>query len=102
VHSLPGSPAELFAVAAQAPWLGVANSGRGEALLRAYQIEIVAAARRGIPIILAPQSPAEAVRAEAWLRALRPDWSLRHSLELRDELEARGLLPRRAERAKAG
>jgi hypothetical protein len=85
-----------------APWLEVANSGRGEALLRACQIEIAAAAWQGIPIILALQSPAEAVRAAAWLRALRPDWSLRHSLELRDALETRGLLPCRAERAKAG
>jgi hypothetical protein len=43
----------------------VANSGRGEALLRACQIEIAAAAWQGIPIILALQSPAEAVRAAA-------------------------------------
>jgi hypothetical protein len=65
VRSLPGSPTELFTFAAQAPWLGVANSGRGEALLRACQIEIAAAAWQGIPIILALQSPAEAVRAAA-------------------------------------
>jgi hypothetical protein len=63
VRSLPGSPTELFTFAAQAPWLGVANSGRGEALLRACQIKI-ASAWRGIPIILL-QSPVEAVRAAA-------------------------------------
>jgi hypothetical protein len=51
---------------------------------------------------VALQSPAEAVWAEAWLRALRPDWSVRQSLELRDELETRGLLPSLAERVKAG
>jgi hypothetical protein len=51
------------------------------------------AAWRGLPVILALQCPAEALRAETWLRELRPDWSLRHSLELLDELEAQGLLP---------
>jgi hypothetical protein len=33
---------------------------------------------------------------------VRPDWTMRHSLELLDELEARGLLPSLAELAKAG
>ena len=99
---LPGSPEELFAAQDRACWFGVADRGRGKALLEGHRVEIASAAWRGIPIILALQSPAEAVRAEAWLRALRPDWSLRHSLELRDEFEARGLLPSLAEQAKAG
>jgi hypothetical protein len=90
---LPGAPEELFAAAAQAYWLGVADSGRGEALLRAHRIEIVAAARRGLPILLALQHPADAVEVAAWLRAVRPGWSMRYSLELVDAFEAEGLIP---------
>ena len=60
------------------------------------------AAWRGLPVILALQCPAEAVRAEAWLRELRLDWSLRHSLELLDAFEAEGLIPSLVELAKAG
>jgi hypothetical protein len=99
---LPGSPEELLAAPDRACWFGVADSGRGEVLLRAHRVEIALAAWRGLPVILALQDPAEAVRAEAWLRELRPDWSLRHSLELLDELEARGLLASLTELAKAG
>jgi hypothetical protein len=99
---LLGSPEELFVAPDRPCCFGVADRGRGKALLEGHRVEIASAAWRGIPIILALQSPAEAVRAEAWLRALRPDWSLRHSLELRDEFEARGLLPSLAEQAKAG
>jgi hypothetical protein len=98
----PGSPEELYAAPDRPCCFAVADRGRGEALLRGHRVEIALAARRGLPVILALQDPAEAVRAAAWLRALRPDWRLRHSPELRDELEARGLLPSRAERAKAG
>jgi Dodecin len=98
----PGSPEELYAAPDRPCCFGVVDRGRGEALLRRHWVEIASAAWRGLPVIVALQSPAEAVRAAAWLRALRPDWSLRHSLELRDALEARGLLPRLAERAKAG
>jgi hypothetical protein len=98
---LPGSPAELFAAADQAHWFGVADSGRGEDLLRAHRLEIAAAACRGLPVILALQHPADAVRAEAWLRALRPDWRLRHSLELLDAFEADGLIPSLAALAEA-
>ena len=90
---LPGSPEELFAAADQARWFGIADGGRGEALLRAHRLEIAFAARRGIPIILALQHPADAVRAAAWLGELRSDWTLRHSLELLDAFEAEGLIP---------
>jgi hypothetical protein len=98
---LSGSPEELFAAQDRACWFGVADRGRGEALLHAHRVEIGLAAWRGLPVVLALQDPAEAVRAEAWLRELRPGWSPRHSLELLDELEARGLLPSLAEPAKA-
>jgi hypothetical protein len=90
---LPGSPEELFGATDQAHWFGVADSGRGDDLLRAHRIEIAVAARRGIPIVLALQDPADAVRAEAWLREVRPDWTRRHSLELVDAFEAEGLIP---------
>jgi hypothetical protein len=99
---LPGSPEELFAAPDRACWFGVADHGRGEALLSAHRVEIALAAWRGLPVILALQDPAEAVRAEAWLRELRPDWTMRRSLELLDALEAEGLLPGLAEPAKAG
>ena len=99
---LPGSPEELFAAVDRAHWLGVADRGRSEDLLRAHRLEIAFAARQGIPVILALQHPADAVRAETWLREVRPDWTLRQSLELLDELEARGLLPSLTELAKAG
>jgi hypothetical protein len=98
---LPGSPEELFAAADQAHWFGIADSGRGEGLLRAHRLEIAFAARQGIPIILALQHPADAVLAEAWLGELRSDWTLRHSLELLDALEAEGLIPSLAELAEA-
>jgi hypothetical protein len=98
---LPGSPEELFAAADQAHWLGVADRGRGEDLLRAHRIELAFAARHGIPIILALQHPADAVRAEAWLGELRSDWTMRHSLELLDAFEAEGLIPSLAELVKA-
>jgi hypothetical protein len=98
---LPGSPEELFAAADQAHWLGVADSSRGEDLLRAHRLEIAFAARRGTPIILALQHPADAVRAEAWLGELRPDWTMRHSLELLDAFEAEGLILSLAEQADA-
>jgi hypothetical protein len=98
----PGSPEELYAAPDRPCCFAVADRGRGEALLRRHWVEIASAAWRGWPVIVALQSPAEAVWAAAWLRALRPDWRLRRSLELRDTLEARGLLPRRAERAQAG
>jgi hypothetical protein len=99
---LPGSPEELFAAPDRACWFGVADSGRGEILLRAHRVEMALAAWRGLPVVLALQSLAEAVHAEAWLRELRSDWSPRHSLELLDALEAEGLLPSLAEPAKAG
>jgi hypothetical protein len=99
---LPGSPEELFAVPGKPPWFGVADRGRGEGLLHAYRLAIALAARRGVPVVLALQCPVDAVRAEVWLREVRPDWSLRHSLELLDALEAQGLLPSLTARAKAG
>jgi hypothetical protein len=98
----PGSPEELYAAPDRPCCFAVADRGRGEALLRRHWVEIASAAWRGWPVIVALQSPAEAVRAAAWLWALRPDWRLRRSVELVDELETRGLLPRLAERAKAG
>jgi hypothetical protein len=98
----PGSPEELHAAPDRPCCFTVADRGRGEALLRRHWVEIASAAWRGWPVIVALQSPAEAVRAAAWLWALRPDWRLRRSVELVDELETRGLLPRLAERAKAG
>lgn len=96
---LPGSPEELHARLDRQHWFGVADRGRGPALLRAYRIEIVAAARRGIPIVLALQDHGDALGAEAWLAAVRPDWRLRRSLELLDAHEAEGTMPGMAERA---
>jgi hypothetical protein len=98
---LPGAPEELFAAVGQAYWFGIADSGRGEALLRAHRLEIVAAARRGMPIVLALQHPADAVRAAAWLQEVRPGWSMRYSLELVDAFEAEGLIPSLAALAEA-
>ena len=89
---LPGAPEELYA-RPERHWFGVADRGRGPDLLRAYRIEIVAAARRGIPIVLALQDHEDALHAEAWLAAVRPDWPLRRSLELLDAHEARGMIP---------
>ena len=97
----PGSPAELFAASGQAHWFGIADRGRSEDLLRAHRLEIAFAARQGLPVILALQHPADAVRAEAWLKELRPDWTMRHSLELLDAFEAEGLIPSLAELAEA-
>jgi hypothetical protein len=98
----PGSPEELFGATDQAHWFGIADRGRSEELLRAHRLEIAFAARQGLPVILALQDLADAIRAEAWLREVRPDWTMRYSLELLDEFEARGLLPSLAEPAKAG
>jgi hypothetical protein len=99
--NLPGSPAELFAASGQAHWFGIADRGRSEDLLRAHRLEIAFAARQGLPVILALQHPADAVRAEAWLKELRPEWTMRHSLELLDAFEAEGLIPSLAELAEA-
>jgi hypothetical protein len=98
----PGSPEALFAAPDRPSCFAVTDRGREKPLLRGHWVEIASAAWRGLPVIVALQSPAEAVWAEAWLRELRLDWSVRHSRELRDALEARGLLPNLAERAKAG
>jgi len=98
---LPGSPAQLFAASGQAHWFGIADRGRSEDLLRAHRLAIAFAARQGLPVILALQHPADAVRAEAWLKELRPDWTMRHSLELLDAFEAEGLIPSLAELAEA-
>lgn len=89
---LPGAPEELHALPRR-HWFGIADRGRGPDLLRAYRIEIVAAARQGIPIILALQDHGDALHAQAWLAAVRPDWPLRHSLELLDAHEATGMIP---------
>jgi hypothetical protein len=89
----PGSPEELFADPEHGHWLGVADHGRVPDLLAAHRIEIACAVQRGVPIVLALQSHADAARAEDWLAELRPDWQLRYSVELVDELEARGLIP---------
>ena len=42
--------------------------------------------------MLALQDHEDALGAEAWLADLRPDWPLRHSVELLDAHEARGML----------
>jgi hypothetical protein len=99
--NLPGSPEELFAASGQAHWFGIADRGRSEDLLRAHRLEIAFAARQGLPVILALQHPADAVRAEAWLKELRLDWTMRYSLELLDAFEAEGLIPSLAELAEA-
>jgi hypothetical protein len=59
-------------------------------------------ARPSAPIILVLPHLAEAGRAEARLREVRLDGTMRHLPELLDEFEIRGLLPPLAERAKAG
>src|SRR5688572_21841998 len=99
---LPGSPEELFADPDRRHWFGVADRGRGPDLLRSHRIGIAFAARRGIPIVLALQDHEDALGAEAWLADLRPDWPLRHSVELLDAHEARGMLPGLAARAELG
>ena len=48
---------------------------------------------RGVPVLLALQSCEDANLAERWLAELRPDWTMRHSVELLDELESRGRFP---------
>jgi len=52
-------------------------------------------------MLLALQHPADAVRATAWLRAVRPGWTMRYALELLDVLEAEGLIPSLAALAEA-
>jgi hypothetical protein len=99
---LPGSPEELFAPQDRQHWLGVADRGRVQDLLRAHRIDIALAARRGFPIVLALQSSEDALEAEEWLAGVRPDWRVRHSVELLDELEAQGMIPVLAELAEAG
>lgn len=89
---LPGAPEELHA-RPERHWFGVADRGRGPDLLRAYRIEIVAAARQGVPIVLALQDHADALHAGPWLAAVRPDWPLRCSLELLDAHEVMGMIP---------
>jgi hypothetical protein len=89
----PGAPEELFADPDRAHWLGVANSGHVQDLLADYRIEMGCAVQRGIPVVLALQSHADALEAEAWLALLRPDWQLRYSLELVDAFEASGMIP---------
>ena len=39
------------------------------------------------------QSVEDAILAVEWLAGVRPDWTLRHSVELLDELEALGRIP---------
>lgn len=90
----PGSPEELFAEPDGGHhWFGVADAGRVGCLLREYRAEIVTAAMAGVPIVLALQTAEDALEAEEWLAAVRPDWTLRRSVELLDELEARGRFP---------
>jgi hypothetical protein len=48
---------------------------------------------RGVPIVLALQSHADALAAEVWLALLRPGWQLRYALELVDTFEAAGMIP---------
>ena len=91
--SRPGSPEELFAEPDRGHWFGLADAGRVGDLLREYRAEIVAAAMTGVPIVLALQTGEDALAAEEWLAGVRPDWTLRRSLELLDELEARGRFP---------
>ena len=89
----PGSPEELFGAAEGNHWFGMADAGRVAGLLREYRVEIVTAAMRGVPIVLALQDTEDAVRAEEWLAGVRPDWTLRRSVELLDELEVLGWMP---------
>lgn len=88
----PGSPEELFAEPSQ-HWFGMADAGKAEGLLREYRVEIVTAVMRGVPVVLALQGGEDAMLAEAWLATIRPDWTVRHSLELLDELERLGRIP---------
>ncbi len=62
---LPGSPEKLFVEPDRPCWFGVADRGRGPALLREHRIGIAFAAGRGFPIVLALQDHADALRAEA-------------------------------------
>lgn len=91
--SSTGSPEELFGEPVANHWFGIADAGRISGLLREYRIEIVTAAMRGVPIVLALQSVEDAILAVEWLAGVRPDWTLRHSVELLDELEALGRIP---------
>lgn len=99
---LLGSPEELFGTQDREHWFGIAERGRVQDLLKTYRINIAHAAQRGFPIIMAFQSFEDAVMAEEWLILLRPDWWLRHSLELLDEYEARGMIPTLAGVAQVG
>lgn len=93
---LPGAPDELFARPERAHWFGVADDGRVESLLKAYRLPITRALMEGLPIVLALQTPEDALAAEEWLLGLRPGWSMRYSVELLDTFEAHGLIPRLA------
>lgn len=91
--SRAGSPEEVFIDEATNHWFGMADAGRAEGLLREYRVDIVAAAMRGVPIVLALQSVEDAMLAEDWLAGVRLDWTIRRSVELLDELEALGKIP---------
>lgn len=91
--SRTGAPEELFGDESINHWFGMADAGRVEGLLREYRVEIVTAAMRGVPVVLALQSIEDAMLAEEWLAAVRPDWTIRHSIELLDELETLGKIP---------
>jgi hypothetical protein len=94
---LPGAPEELFAEPSGGHWFGVADRGRVEDLLMAHRLPITRAVMDGLPVVLALQSHEDALRAEEWLTMLRPEWTMRYSLELLDAFEAQGMIPRLAE-----